>query len=224
MAEAVWESKVKDSIKAFIRKNNKSLQSLIDRDAVEADTRTFVMDMLVEGLGYNKFDELTAEYLVKDQFADLGIRVEKKLLAFIEIKRVSTPLREQHLRQVKEYAANEGLEWVILTNGQVWECFHLSNSTPLEVHKLFSVDLLGPDTPAIKAENLALISREYLKRGVLTQIWKTESALQLEVVASAINTPAVLAAVRAEIRKKTKQLVDQKKLKLAIEAVTKISK
>ena len=216
MTVPAWELKSKEALKAFLKKNTKALQALIARDAVEADTRTFVTDLMVEGLGFDKYDELTAEYLVKGQFADLGVRVEKKLLAFVEIKRVSTELKEQHLRQVKAYAADDGVEWVILTNGRIWECYHVSNTTPLEVHLLFQVDLLDDSTISQKVEKLWQIGREGLKRNVLTSLWKSQSALQDEVIEHALVSPPVVAAVRAEIRRKTGQLVDLEKLKVAL--------
>jgi len=219
MAAPAWELKSKETLKAFLKKNTKALQALIARDAVEADTRTFVTDLMVEGLGFDKYDELTAEYLVKGQFADLGVRVEKKLLAFVEIKRVSTELKEQHLRQVKAYAADDGVEWVILTNGRIWECYHVSNTTPLEVQLLFRVDLLDDTTGSQKVEKLWQIGREGLKRNVLTTLWKAQSALQEDVIIHALGSTQVIAALRSEIRRRTNQLVDVDKLKIALSHV-----
>ena len=88
MAEQVWETKSKERLRVFLRKNLKALEALRDRDAVEADTRTFVTDLFVDGLGFDKYEELTAEYMVRGEFADIGIRIDKKLRAFVEIKRI----------------------------------------------------------------------------------------------------------------------------------------
>lgn len=54
--------------------------------------------------GDDKFRDLTTEYMVKQDFADYGVRIDKQLLAFIEVKRVSQKLNERHLRQVQMYA------------------------------------------------------------------------------------------------------------------------
>lgn len=54
MATPAWEQKSKELIRGFVKKYAKALTALHARDAVEADTRTFVTDMLVEGLGYDK--------------------------------------------------------------------------------------------------------------------------------------------------------------------------
>lgn len=212
----VWETKSKDTLKAFLKSNLKSLQALVERDVVEADTRTFVTDLLVEGLSYDKYEELTAEYLVKGEFADIGIRVDKKLLAFVEIKRVGTELKDSHLRQVKNYAANEGVEWVILTNGRIWQVYHISNTTPIEHELLFDVDLLGESSPSDKVSLLWQLSKAAMNKGVINETWQSAAAVNNTSIRSALLSEPVLLAVRKEIRARTKQLVDVKKLKEVI--------
>ncbi|MEJ7792416.1 MAG: hypothetical protein WKF65_10645 [Gaiellaceae bacterium] len=91
-------------MKASLRKFNKPLQDLVNRDANEGDTRLIVTDFLEHALGYDKYEELTTEYGVKGEFADYGIRIDKELIAFVEVKRVATKLAAKHLRQVEMYA------------------------------------------------------------------------------------------------------------------------
>ena len=213
MSTPVWETKSKETLRTFLKSNLKSLKALEDREAVEADTRTFVTDLLVEGLSYDKYEELTAEYLVKGEFADIGIKVDKKLLAFVEIKRIGLDLKDTHLRQVKNYAANEGVEWVILTNGRNWQVYHISNTTPIEHELLFQVDLLGDGSPAEKVAQLWQISKAAMVKGVINETYQSAAAVNNVSIKSALLSESVLLAVRKEIRARTKQLVDVKKLK-----------
>jgi predicted type IV restriction endonuclease len=213
MSTPVWETKSKETLRTFLKPNLKSLKALAEREAVEADTRTFVTDLLVEGLSYDKYEELTAEYLVKGEFADIGIKVDKKLLAFVEIKRIGLDLKDTHLRQVKNYAANEGVEWVVLTNGRNWQVYHISNTTPIEHELLFQVDLLGDGSPAEKAAQLWQISKAAMLREVINETWQSAAAVNNVSIKSALLSDSVLIAVRKEIRARTKQLVDVKKLK-----------
>jgi predicted type IV restriction endonuclease len=219
MSIPVWEQKSRDAIKSFLKKNMKTLTALEARDAVEADTRTFVTDMLVDGLGFDKYEELTAEYLVRGEFADIGIRIDKKIEAFVEIKRVTTPLKDSHLRQVKTYAANEGVEWVVLTNGRVWQVYHISTKTPIEHTLLLEVDIVENGATAKSVDALWQISREALKREVLVGAWKTESALAPSKLASAILSEPVIAAIRKELRAKTGNLVEVSKVIGAVSAL-----
>ena len=207
MAIPVWEQKARDQLGSFLKKSRRLLNTLVDRDAVEADTRTFVTDLMVDGLGYDKYDELTAEYLVRGEFADIGIRVNGEVLAFVEIKRIGTPLHDKHLRQVKNYAANEGVEWVVLTNGRHWNIYHVSNTTPIEHHLLTEVDLLDDSKPVEKVNKLIGIARDALKRGTLKSDWLLKAAVQPANLRNAVLSEKAIAAIRSDLKKSTGQLV-----------------
>lgn len=87
-----WELAARERMKAALKKFSKPLTDLVARDANEGDTRLLVTDMLCEGFGFDKYSELTTEYRVKGEFADYGIRIDKDLIAFLEVKRVATRL------------------------------------------------------------------------------------------------------------------------------------
>jgi hypothetical protein len=103
-----WETEARDRLKAAIRRYSKPLADLVARDANEGDTRLLVTDFLCDGLGFDKYADLTTEYQVKGEFADYGVRIDRELVAFIEVKRVATKLSTRHLRQVEMYAVDEG--------------------------------------------------------------------------------------------------------------------
>jgi hypothetical protein len=128
-----WETEARDRLKAAIRRYSKPLADLVARDANEGDTRLLVTDFLCDGLGFDKYADLTTEYQVKGEFADYGVRIDRELVAFIEVKRVATKLSTRHLRQVEMYAVNEGVEWIILTNGSVWQVYHITGGLPVAI-------------------------------------------------------------------------------------------
>jgi hypothetical protein len=110
-----------------------TVADLVARDANEGDTRLLVTDFLCDGPGFDKYADLTTEYQVKGEFADYGLRIDRGLVAFIEVKRVATKLWTRHLRQVEMYTVNEGVEWIILTNGAVWQVYHITG--PARCHR-----------------------------------------------------------------------------------------
>jgi hypothetical protein len=101
-----WETKARNRLKVAIRRYGKPLADLVARDANEGDTRLLVTDFLCDGPGFDKYADLTTEYQVKGEFADYGVRIDRELVAFIEVKRVATKLSTRHLRQVEMYAVN----------------------------------------------------------------------------------------------------------------------
>ncbi|WP_432925393.1 hypothetical protein ACQPZZ_32525 [Microbispora sp. CA-135349] len=56
------------------------------------------------------------------------------------------------MRQVQMYAVNEGVEWTVLTNGQVWQVYHLTGGLPVVVDLTLKVDLLDEGGMSGKAD------------------------------------------------------------------------
>jgi len=202
-----WESVARERMKGAIKKFSKPLSDLFARDANEGDTRLLVTDMLCEGFGLDKYTELTTEYRVKGEFADYGIRLDKELIAFLEVKRVTTKLAAKHLRQVETYAVNEGVEWVILTSGVVWQVYHITGGLPIVVDLALDVDLFGEETMVQKANQLYYLTKESLKRRQIDTLWQAKRATSPKSLAKVLRSDAVVTAMRKELKRTTGQSV-----------------
>lgn len=207
-----WEVDVKERLRGTIKKVTKPLQDLVARDANEGDTRLLVTDFLTEGLGYDKYADLTTEYQVKGEFADYGLRIDKDLIGFIETKRVATKLAPKHLRQVEMYAVNEGVEWLILTNGIDWQVYHLTGGLPVVIDLAMTVNLLDDSTIGQKTNQLFYLTKESLKRRQMDELWKAKAATAPKPMAKALLSATVISALRRELRKNTGQNIDEKEL------------
>lgn len=203
-----WETAARERVKTSLRRYAKPLADLLARDANEGDTRLLVTDILEHTLGFDKYEELTTEYGVKGEFADYGIRLDKELVAFVEVKRVSTKLAAKHLRQVEMYAVNEGVEWMILTNGVDWRAYHLSGGLPVQIDLALDVNLLGDETPTEKANQLFYLTRESLGRRQIDELWKAKRATSPKSLAQILSSDAVVNSVRKELYRATRQTVD----------------
>ncbi|MGH3648771.1 MAG: hypothetical protein ACRDTM_16550 [Micromonosporaceae bacterium] len=208
-----WELDARERVRSSIRRFSKPLADLVSRDANEGDTRLLVTDFLCEGLGYDKYEDLTTEYQVKGEFADYGIRVDKQLVAFIEVKRCTQKLGVRHLRQVQMYAVNEGIEWMILTNGQVWQAHHLTGGLPVVIDQALEVDLLGDGSLAYKADVLFHLSKVALKRRLLDEMWKAKAATSPRALTGALMSEPVLESLRKELRRQTGHNAEVDKLR-----------
>lgn len=198
-----WEADARDRVRVAIRRFARPLSELIARDANEGDTRLLVTDFLCDGLGYDKYEDLTTEYQVKGEFADYGVRIAKQLVAFIEVKRCTTKLSVRHLRQVEMYAVNEGVEWMILTNGQVWQVWHLTPGLPVLLDMALEVDLLGDGGPSQKADSLFYLSKEAFKRHTIDDLWRVKAATSAKSLGAVVTSDIVIEQVRKELRRQT---------------------
>jgi predicted type IV restriction endonuclease len=86
----------------------------------ESDTVIIVTDMLCYVFGYDKYSEITSEFAVKGTYCDLATKIDGKVECLIEVKAAGLDLKENHTKQAVDYAANMGVDWVVLTNGCTW--------------------------------------------------------------------------------------------------------
>jgi len=200
-----WEQDARNEIRAHIRKFTPPLRDLVARDANEGDTRVLVTDMLCEALGYDKYEDLTTEYAVRGEFADYGIRIDKQLVAFVEVKRAAQQLNARHLRQVETYALKEGVEWMILTNGHTWGVYHVESPTgaPVVTHLVLEIDLLDDTSSAVKADGLFYLHKRAMKRGKIDELWRQKAATCPEALAQVLLSEAVVDATRREVRRRS---------------------
>ncbi|MCU1439811.1 MAG: hypothetical protein JWP85_808 [Rhodoglobus sp.] len=197
-----WEIATRERVRVALKKFARPLQDLVARDANEGDTRLLITDLLCEALGYDKYEDLTTEYMVRGEFADYGVRIDKQMAAFIEVKRATTKLGVKHLRQVEMYAVNEGVEWVVLTNGVHWQVYHLTAGLPVTIDLTLDLDLLGPQTVSHKADQLFYLSKESFKRKQIEDVWKQTAATSPKALLSLLLSEPVLDAARRELRRR----------------------
>ena len=207
-----WEIVARERVRNAIKKFGKPLADLMARDANEGDTRLAVTDFLCEGLGYDKYVDLTTEYAVRGEFADYGVRIDKELVAFIEVKRIATKLNTKHLRQVQSYAVNEGVEWMILTNGEEWQAYHLTGGLPVVTELAFRVSLLGDETVAQKAKVLFYLTRESFKKRQIDELWMARRATSPESLGNILRSESVQTAIRRELWRQTRQRLEPEEM------------
>lgn len=207
-----WESDARERLKTGIRRFARPLADLRERDANEGDTRLLVTDFLCEALGYDKYSDLTTEYLVRGEFADYGVRLDKQMIAFIEVKRIATVLGAKHLRQVEMYAVNEGVEWLILTSGANWRAYHLTGGLPVQIDLALDVDLLGDESPQRKVDQLFYLTREAMKRRLIDEVWKARRAMSPKSLTAVLLSDTVIGAVQKELRRQTGHAADAKEI------------
>jgi len=196
---ATREEKVKQRIKAGQGKIAKRLQDAQEADLNEADTSALVAHILQTLLGYDPLDDLTQQYKVRGLFADYGVKIDGQLIAFVEVKSARTALNERHLRQVEQYATNQGIDWLILTNASRWQVYHVTFTKPISRDLVVDVDLTAAPTAQV-ADDLYYLSKESLRRGEVEKLWRERTAVgPCNLVKVLFSTP-VIDRIRKELR------------------------
>ncbi len=196
------EDRVKSRIKSACSRLQRRLQQAQETDLNEADTASLVRHILSTALGYDPLDDITEQYKVRGLFADFGIKIDGQLVAFVEVKSARTALNERHLRQVEQYATNEGIDWLVLTNGGRWQVYRLTFSKPIAKDLVIDVDLLACPIPEL-TEELYPLSKESMKRREIDKLWKERTAVGPSNLLKALFSAPVLDRMRKELRSLT---------------------
>jgi len=198
---AVYQDKALERVARGLRKYKSVAQKARANGAKESDTRMIVSSIVSDALGWDAFDNLTGEYRIKGNYADFVIRKDGKHFIIVEVKAITMNLNEKHLYQAITYAANEGVEWVILTNGAEWRLYRVLFSKPVAHEPVFEVSLLD-DTmkPKDKAELLYLLTPEAQRKDELEAYYQRKKALSGSNIAKLMLSESVLTRLRAEIK------------------------
>lgn len=190
-----------------IASNLKSFQSVLQqqkaRDVSEADTVTIVKDLLSVVFGYDKYAELTSEHSIRGTFCDLAVKIDTRLSLLIEVKAIGVELKDQHVKQAVDYAANQGCEWVALTNGIEWRLYHVVFKKPIDKQEIAVINLLSVSArQESDLEKLYLLTREGLIKSALAEYRDRKDATSRFILAAIVlNSDQVLGAIRREIRR-----------------------
>jgi predicted type IV restriction endonuclease len=194
--------KVIERLSAGLKKFQPILSTAKARDDGEADTVMIVTDMLAGVFGYDKYSEVTAEYAIRGTYCDLATKLEGTLQALIEVKAIGLELKDSHVKQAVDYAANQGVDWVVLTNGIHWRVYNVIFGKPIDQELVIDIDVcsLNPKS-STDLEALYLFCKEGWIKSVLGDYQLQKQALSRFFLGALVLSDSVLEVIRRELRR-----------------------
>ncbi|MDX1964164.1 MAG: type I restriction enzyme HsdR N-terminal domain-containing protein [Pirellulales bacterium] len=193
--------KVQDRLVSGIKKFQPILDQSKSRDVGEADTVTIVKDMLTEVFGYDKYSEVTSEYAIKGTFCDLAIKLDNELKCLIEVKAIGLELKDGHVKQAVDYATNEGVDWVILTNGIHWRVYKVAFSKPIDKDLVIDINFCCLNTK--QEDDLQILfmwCREAWVKSLLGDYHTQQQALSRFFIGNMLLSNPVLNSIRKGLK------------------------
>ncbi|KGF68853.1 hypothetical protein LL06_14110 [Hoeflea sp. BAL378] len=194
--------KFTDRVGTHLRKYQKITSAQQKADVAEADTVTLVKDILSDVFGYDKYEELTSEHQIKSTYCDLAIKIGGKLRLLVEVKSAGASLADNHLRQVIDYGAHQGIHWVILTNAVEWRLVRIYVANQISHEEVCRFDLA--DLSARKEEHLEqlfLLAKEGLVMDAMDAFHQQAQLLNKFTLAAILRSEPVVNIVRREFRR-----------------------
>jgi len=195
-------AKVAARIAAQVKRYQSVLSEIKKRDISEADTVTVVNDILADVAGYDKYHEVTSQYAIRGTYVDLAVKVDDTIRFLIEVKAVGLDLKDGHVKQAIDYAANEGIEWVVLTNGAVWRVYKVHFGQPIEKILVCEIDLIAQSAKSDEVlECFGNLSKEGFSKGTMADLLHQKQVTNKFTVAALLLSDDVLDDLRKEIRR-----------------------
>lgn len=192
--------RIEEQLIAGLKKFKPLIVSARAKDVNEADTVTLVRDMLAELFGYDRYAEITGEYAINRTYCDLAVKIDARLTVLCEVKAIGLELKEGHTQQAVNYAANEGVPWVILTNGQRWQVWFVSLAGKVQRELVMDLDVCALEARRMSdVEKLYPLTRTGVFIGALGTMKQERRAMNRHAVGAALTRDSVLSAVRREL-------------------------
>lgn len=170
-------------------------------DVNESATRIMVNYFLTEVLQYEELEDIKTEYAIRGEYADYVIQLKRKKHFVVEVKSIDLDLNERHLRQSLSYAANEGIDWILLFNGRQIQLYRVIFAKPISTHKVFDLDLRDLSVMKKASEHLVNLMKSSILKNDLEMYWKRFNALTPESLAKTVFTKDVINAIRLKVKK-----------------------
>ncbi|MBN1186819.1 MAG: type I restriction enzyme HsdR N-terminal domain-containing protein [Bacteroidales bacterium] len=188
-------------------------------DLDESGTRLMINSFLTDTLGFTSIDEVKTEYMIRGTYADYIIQVKGKRYFIVEVKSMGLDLSPKHLRQAVNYAANEGIEWALLTNGKRFDFYRIIFSKPIDSRKVFSVNLSEESQLKTATEYLQYITRTLILQKGLENLWHKYSALEPSNISKLLYSKPIVNYLRRQLRKNYKTKFDDDEIKTVLKRV-----
>jgi hypothetical protein len=195
-------SKVAARLSSAIKRFQPIIASAKSRDANESDTVIIVTDMLSEVFGYNKYSEITSECSIRGTWCDLAIKIEGTFEYLIEVKAIGHDLKDSYTKQAVDYSANQGTDWVLLTNAEIWRIYKVTFAKPILSELVLEINFsaLSPKKTS-DVELLYNLSREGLMKSALGEFHTQQQALSRFFMGALVLSNPVLEVLRRELRR-----------------------
>jgi hypothetical protein len=194
--------RIYDRLASGIKKFQPILTNAKSKDINESDTVIIITDMLSEIFGYDKYSEITSECNIRATFCDLATKINGKIQLLIEIKAIGLELKDNYVKQAIDYAANQGVDFVILTNGVDWKAFKVAFTKPIQQEMVFEFDFLGLSHKCEDdIDKLFLISKEGWVKSKLYDFHTQKQALSRFFLSALILSDTIIDVIRRELRK-----------------------
>lgn len=111
-------------------------------------------------------------------------------------------MKDSYIKQAVDYGSNQGVEWVVLTNGAFWQIYKVSFGKPISQELVLEIDFLNLNPKkSADTEGLYLLTREGIAKSMLGEYHAQRVALSRYFIGATVLSEPVLDVIRRELRR-----------------------
>lgn len=161
-----------------------------------------VKDIFSDIFGYDKYEELTSEHQIKSTYCDLAIKIGGKLRLLVEVKSAGSTLSDNHLKQVIDYGAHQGIHWVVLTNAVEWRLIRIYVANQISHEEVCRVTLSGVNPKnEDHLQQLFLFAKEGLTIDAMDAFHQQAQLFNKFTISAIMRSEPVISVIRRETRR-----------------------
>jgi Type I restriction enzyme R protein N terminus (HSDR_N) len=191
---------------AKLRKFAKVFAEARERNANESDTVMYLIKFFEEVFEYDPLaGEITKEVPVNERYCDFCVRLEEKTHFLVEAKSAGTKqLSAKNIEQAETYASHSGVNWVLLTNGVVWQLYHLKFGEKVENELMFDVNFVDDleQKPDWVWNSLSVLCKRNARDDSLDSFYDQQKLLNPKSMVNLLLSEEVLMKLRQELNRK----------------------
>ena len=199
MATNLQIQALREKLKLYKKKYLRKEFSKLDESA----TRIMTNSLLTEVLGYQELEEIKTEYRIRGEYADYVVQLKRKKHFVVEVKSIDLDLSEKHLRQSLSYAANEGIDWILLLNGREIQLYRVNFGKPVTVTLIYKINLLDVDDFKKAPDLLWNLTKKAVEKGDLEDFWKRTNALNPTNLSKLLYSEEIVKRIRNDLKEQT---------------------
>jgi len=157
--------------------------------------------------------------MIRGTYADYVVQINGNRHFLVEVKALSLNLSEKHIRQSINYGANEGIDWILLTNGKNFQLFKVIFEKPINAELVFSIDLSDSAELKNNCQALEYIHKDSVTKDGLSDLWKKHSALSTKSLSKIIYSDEVAKFIQKKLKKKVGIKFDIEDIENAIKRI-----
>jgi predicted type IV restriction endonuclease len=190
-------TRIADGLKRF----QPIVESARVRDVNESDTVVLLTGILSEILGYDKYTDITTEMSIRGTYCDLALKINGNVEVLLEAKAIGLELKEAHVKQAVDYAANKGIDWVILSNGVNWKVFKILFTKPIQNILVYEIDFLKLSHKNKEhLECMFVLTKEAVSKDSLEEFYTQKQATNKYMLGNLLTQDNVLATIKKELK------------------------